>query len=59
MKLLDIREAGAKFYIRPRLTLFSHNFFVNRREIANVMFDVLRNESGKSRETEEKETKKT
>ena len=36
----------------------SHNFFVNRREIANVVFDLLRNGSGKSRETEEKETKK-
>ena len=37
---------------------FSHNFFVNRGEIANVVFDLLRNGSGKSRETEEKETKK-
>ena len=37
---------------------FSHNFFVNRGEIANVVFEILRNGSRKSRETEEKETKK-
>ena len=36
---------------------FSHNFFVNRGEIVNVVFDLLRSGSRKSRETEEKETK--
>ena len=36
---------------------FSHNFFVNRGEIANVVFEILRNGSRKSHETEEKETK--
>ena len=36
---------------------FSHNFFVNRGEIANVVFDLLRNGSGKSHETEEKKLK--
>ena len=33
---------------------FSHNFFVNRVEIANVAFDLLRNGLDKSGETEEK-----
>ena len=33
---------------------FSHNFFVNRVEIAYVVFDLLRNGSEKSREIEEK-----
>ena len=37
---------------------FSHNFFVNRVEIASVVFDLLRNGSRKSSETEEKEIKK-
>ena len=37
---------------------FSHDFFVNRREIDNVVFGLLRNGLRKSRETEEKETKK-
>ena len=32
---------------------FSYNFFVNRGEIAKVVFDLLSNGSGKSRETEE------
>ena len=37
---------------------FSHNLFVKRGEIANVVLEILRNGSRKSRETEEKETKK-
>ena len=36
---------------------FSHNLFVNRGEIANVVCDLLRNGSRKSCETEEKKLK--
>ena len=37
---------------------FSQNFFINRGEIANVVFDLLRNGPRKSREAEEVETEK-